>query len=312
MQAHNDNKTLSVFFVISLALHIFLVLVINAEAFEAMFAGVGNSTGQMIVRVRLEGPDKPANKGGEKTTEVSQPEKKATGNVENKETQPTNKVVVEPVEKAQTNPPTTQTTATKPPQTTQQTTTPAPQKVEPPTPKPDPETVQLPKQEVPPAIEVVTSQTSTFEVDLSDMTQEAKGEAAPEVEETIQGDAIEKTGSPDGNSDKYVPPKGDDYITRAGGTGGWTTKNIESLEYTGELEMIFEVDREGKLTVVLVRGMGEERFNRELVSLAERSWKGRFDAEARALFPNGYKVPVIVVFEKGVGTHKFGEVQPLE
>ncbi|HOP55042.1 MAG TPA: hypothetical protein PKX45_10515, partial [Bacillota bacterium] len=181
MQAHNDNKALSVFFVISLALHIFLVLVINAEAFEAMFAGVGNSTGQMIVRVRLEGPDKPANKGGEKTTEVSQPEKKATGNVENKETQPTNKVVVEPVEKAQTNPPTTQTTATKPPQTTQQTTTPAPQKVEPPTPKPDPETVQLPKQEVPPAIEVVTSQTSTFEVDLSDMTQEAKGEAAPEV-----------------------------------------------------------------------------------------------------------------------------------
>lgn len=67
MQAHNDNKALSVFFVISLALHIFLVLVINAEAFEAMFAGVGNSTGQMIVRVRLEGPDKPANKGGEKS-----------------------------------------------------------------------------------------------------------------------------------------------------------------------------------------------------------------------------------------------------
>ena len=76
--------------------------------------------------------------------------------------------------------------------------------------------------------------------------------------------------------------------------------------------MIFEVDRKVSSQWFWFEVWVKNSFNTELVSLAERSWKGRFDAEARALFPNGYKVPVIVVFEKGVGTHKFGEVQPLE
>ncbi|MDD2430328.1 MAG: hypothetical protein PHC96_01350 [Firmicutes bacterium] len=306
MQEHNDNKALSIFFVLSLALHIFLVLLLNFEALEALFAGSGNNYSRTNVQyVRLSGSGTPANKGAEKTPEVSQPAQKPAGNVEDKPAPPTNKVVVEPVKTVQK---TATTPAPEKPGKPVQPVPTAPQKVE--APKPDPVPPQLPQREAPPEIEVVTSETSTFEIDMDAITKEAKGQAIPE--EGTEGNTSEKTGSPDGEGEKLVPPKGDDYMTNIGGSGGFTTKNIESLEYTGELEMIFEVDSEGNLTVVLVKGLGEERFNSELVNYAQRTWRGRFDAEARSLFPSGYQVPVLVVFEKGNGTHRFGDVQPLE
>lgn len=300
MENKNENMALSIFFLLSLVLHLGLLVLIQFEGIEALFAGSGNNYSQTKVQYyRLTGSGTPQNKGQVKTDQ-SQAEEKPKGNTEPKP-EPAKKVEVVEPEKTPPKPTTTPTktgdiVSIKTPETKSVTSD---------TPTKTPE----PAKEKTPDVKVVTSDSSRLEVDFDADIKEATGQADKELGTT---GSTSQSGSPDGTSDKEVPPKGEDYIINLGGSGGFTTKNIESLEYTGELEMIFEVDSDGNLTVVLVKGLGEERFNKELVNFAQRSWKGRFDQEARARFPNGYMVPIHVVFNKGTGTHKFGDVLPLE
>ncbi|HHY19258.1 MAG TPA: hypothetical protein GX522_05115 [Firmicutes bacterium] len=297
MEKNKDNTALSISMLISIAIHVALLLIIPFKELEALFAGYGNNYTQTQVQmIRLTGSGVPKNKGAEKTEEPSRPEEKPKGNVEDK---PAPKTEVEPKKTVEKTVPKESGETSKPSQ-------PAPKPV-----RSDTEAVkpEPPKEEAP-EVKVITSDVSEFAIDFDAMPKEAQGQAI--ADEGKGGNASSRTGEPDGTSDKVVPAKGEDYITNHGGSGGFTTKNIQSLEFTGVLEMFFEVDSEGELTVVLVQGLGDERFNKELVSFAQKSWRGRFDDEAKARFPNGYKVPVTVVFEKGNGTHKFGNVEPLE
>ncbi len=290
------NRALSIFFMFSLALHISLLLLIPLDKLEAIFSGTGNNYRQTkTIAIRITGSGEPLNKGQEKTEVASQKEEKPKGNVED---QPAPKVEIKPTESVKSNIP-------KKPGESSKSPTPEPKPVRSDTPEKKPE----PPQEKAPEVELIVSKTSELAVDFDAITKAAEGRAIDD--EGKGGSIANKTGTSEGNSDNLVPPRGEDYITNRGGSGGFTTKDIESLEYSGVLEMVFEVDSEGKLTVVLVEGLGDERLNKQLVNSAQGSWRGRFDEEAKARFPDGYQVPVTVIFDKGKGTHKFGDVSPL-
>lgn len=292
-----ENRALSIFFMFSLVLHISLLLLIPLNKMEAIFSGTGNNYKQIrTIAIRITGSGEPLNKGQEKTELASQKEENPKGNVED---HPASKVEIKPTETTKDNVP-------KKPGESSKSPTPEPKAVRSDTPEKKPE----PLQEKASKVEVVTSKTSGLEVDFEAISTDAQGRVIDD--EGKGGSITNKTGTPEGNADHFVPPKGEDYITNQGGSGGFTTKNIQSLEFTGVLEMIFEVDSEGKLTVVLVKGLGDERFNKDLVNFAQRSWRGRFDQEAKTRFPDGYQVPVTVVFDKGNGTHTFGDVKPLK
>lgn len=302
MEKKKDDLALSVFLAVSLVIHMLFLLIIPFSKLESLMAGYGNDPNQTtIINIRLTGSGTPQSKSAvpKKPEEPSQAEEKPKGSVEEK-----------PKPNPKPQPEVKQVQETVAPKTTGEpvkNVEPQPKVIKTETPAPKAE----PKVEKQPEVKIITSQASDLAVDLDVPAKEGAGKATTS-DEGKGGSATNQSGSPEGNSEKIIIAKGEDYITNRGGSGGFTTKNIQSLEYTGVLELVFEVDSKGDMTVLLVKGLGDDRFNKELVSFAQKSWVGRFDTEAKAKFPNGYKVPVTVVFEKGNGTHKFGNVAPLE
>jgi outer membrane biosynthesis protein TonB len=302
MENKKDDLALSVFLAVSLVIHLLFLLIIPFSKLESLMAGYGNDPNQTtIINIRLTGSGTPQSKSAvtKKPEEPSQAEEKPKGNTEEKP---------KPDPKPQPEVKKVQETVVAPKKTGEPVKNVAPQpkaiKTETPAPKAEPSVEKQPE------VKIITSEASNLAVDLDAPAKDGAGKTTSD--EGKGGSTATQSGSPDGNSDQIIIAKGEDYITNRGGSGGFTTKNIQSLEYTGVLELVFEVDSEGKMTVLLVKGLGDDRFNKELVSFAQKSWVGRFDTEAKAKFPNGYKVPVTVVFEKGNGTHKFGNVAPLE